>query len=203
MFKEMQVKNNTSGHNKVTHKWYDRLSDLIGHRAISQPMANGVDSILDLNNDSVLETSTQNVIEDPLIEEDQSIFAMPDTINTADDALTPEQTGKMPKVSIRPPRTAPYKKSLKAFSKDIAEEAKQLQNDFFVKQDQLIDTFFSKQKKWEEEVLEKEEARAVADRISNENIMNNLMAVLANQPQYPIQYPYYPTSDYPPSNTQQ
>lgn len=198
----MQVKNNTSGHNKVTHKWYDRLSDLIGHRAISQPMANGVDSILDLNNDSVLETSTQNVIEDPLIEEDQSIFAMPDTNNTADDALTPEQTGKMPKVSIRPPRTAPYKKSLKAFSKDIAEEAKQLQNDFFVKQDQLIVTFFSKQKKWEE-VLEKEEARAVADRISNENIMNNLTAVLANQPQYPIQYPYYPTSDYPPSNTQQ
>lgn len=112
----MQVKNNTSGHNKVTHKWYDRLSDLIGHRAISQLMANGVDSILDLNNDSVLETSTQNVIEDPLIEEDQSIFAMPDTNNTADDALTPEQTGKMPKVSIRPPRTAPYKKSLKAFS---------------------------------------------------------------------------------------
>jgi len=76
----MQVKNNTSGHNKVTHKWYDRLSDLIGHRSISQSMANGVDSILDLNNDSVFETSTQNVIEDPLIEEDQSIFAMPDTI---------------------------------------------------------------------------------------------------------------------------
>lgn len=210
----MQVKNNTSGHNKVTHKFYDRLSELMGHRAISQPMANGVDSSLEQQNYSDLETTySQNVIEErTIIEQDQPIgviHSLPDNDN-ADFALTPRQTGKMPKVSIIPPRTAPYKKALKAFSKDIAEEAKQLQAEFFVEQEKLMNTFFTKQKKWEE-VLEKEEARVVADRISNENIMKNLIAGIANQPQYPIQYPYYqnnglyfnPTSaDYSSENTQ-
>jgi len=195
----MQVKNNTCGHNKVTHKLYDCLSEFMGHRAISQPMANGVDSSLELNDLDLETTFSQNIIEEhTMIEEDQPIGAMhssPNNDNT-NDVLTPEQTGKIPKVSIIPPRTAPYRKALKAFSKDIAEEAKQLQAEFFVEQEKLMNTFFTKQKKWEEEVLEKEEVRAVADRISNENIMKNLMAGIANQ--YPLHYPYY----YSPENTQ-
>lgn len=205
---EMQIKNGTSGHNKVTFKFYDRLCELMGHRAISQPMANGVDSGLMFNN-SDLEINTQNVMEDIVVEEDQTINdtqSLLRDIDNSDEVITTEQTRKITKVSIKPPRTAPYKKSLKAFSKDVAEEARKLQADFFVEQEKLMNAFFTKQKNWEEEILEKEEARSLADRISNENIMKNLMACIANQSHYPMQYPYYqnpsnPTSDYFPPNT--
>lgn len=190
----MQIKNGTNGHNKVTFKFYDRLCELLGHRVISKPMVNGIDS--SSTNNSYLE------IEEPtIIEKDEAIIVTLNTFsdndNIEENIVTydepsseprSEQTGKIPRVRTLPSRIAPYKNSLKAFSKDVAEEAKKLQSEFFVEQEKLMNAFFIKQKNWEEEVMAKEEARSLADIISNENIMKNLMNCINNQS---MQYPHY------------
>lgn len=57
-----------------------------------------------------------------------------------------------------------------------------------------MDTFFTKQQEWEKQILEKEEARALEYRKSNENIMQTLINCLGIQPnvinyQTSMQYP--------------
>lgn len=51
MFKETKVQNRTSGNNKVTCKFYERLANILGHRAVSNTMITGVDSSGNINGD--------------------------------------------------------------------------------------------------------------------------------------------------------
>lgn len=49
MFKDAKVKNETSSHNKVACKFYDRLADLLGHRAITNTKDTDGDSSFVVN----------------------------------------------------------------------------------------------------------------------------------------------------------
>lgn len=61
------------------------------------------------------------------------------------------------------------------------ESQKELQRDFFEQQSKLNNEYFEKQKAWEEKVMQKEEEIALADRASNEFMMNNILKLMERQ----------------------